>query len=135
MPGMAEAWSSSLDLLHRDVHPAMGETPPAVPPYSLHHKSLYPQSKPYLLIICISHRQMEICMETAFNISKTEAFFRFILLLIIIIVINRYWQIVDIYLPIFDIADILFSIIMSVICQIILNIFVIAIIMMNILTS
>jgi len=78
---------------------------------------------------------METCMETAFNISKTEAFFRFILLLIIIIVINRYWQIVDIYLPIFDIADILFSIIMSVICQIILNIFVIAIIMMNILTA
>jgi hypothetical protein len=67
-----------------------GDTPPAVPPYSLHHKSLYPQSKPYLLIICISHRQIEICMETAFNISKMEAFFKFILLLIIIIVINRY---------------------------------------------
>jgi len=57
-----------------------------LPPYSSHHKSLYPQSKPYLLIIYASHRQMEICMETALNISKTRALSKFILLLIIIIV-------------------------------------------------
>jgi hypothetical protein len=57
-----------------------------LPPYSSHHKSLYPQSKPYLLIIYASHRQMEICIETALNISKTRAPSKFILLLIIIIV-------------------------------------------------
>ena len=50
------------------------------------HWSLYRQSRPYLEIMCNSHRQIEICIAAPFRISKMRVVPRLIPFIVVVIV-------------------------------------------------
>ncbi len=55
---------------------------------SLSHGSLYPQSRPYLEIMRISQRQIEICIAAPFRISKMRVVQR-LMIFIIVVIVNK----------------------------------------------